>query len=139
MYVCNTGKRKSLLSRNIQDKYLCEGSTLKHMAQQTRKKEDKICRIIDKVLNQVFGKEATLLIYRYLESNYSVKRDEISEKIDLFTKGLEDFLRTGAYAIERKILEDVYSSYGLLRRLELEKAQQEYDFAGQIRLLTRKA
>jgi len=48
-------------------------------------------------------------------------------------------LRTGAYAIERKILEDVYSSYGLLRRLELEKAQQEYDFASQIRLLTRKA
>ena len=137
--MCNTGKRKGLLSRNIQDKYLCEGSTLKHMTQQTRKKEDKICRIIDKVLNQVFGKEATLLIYRYLENNYSVKRDEISEKIDLFTKGLEDFLRTGAYAIERKILEDVYSSYGLLRRLELEKAQQEYDFAGQIRLLTRKA
>ena len=112
---------------------------MKHMAQQTRKKEDKICRIIDKVLNQVFGKEATLLIYRYLENNYSVKRDEISEKIDLFTKGLEDFLRTGAYAIERKILEDVYSSYGLLRRLELEKAQQEYDFASQIRLLTRKS
>ncbi len=112
---------------------------MKHITQPANKKEDKICRIIDRVLNQVFGKEATLLIYRYLEKNYSVKRNEISEKIDLFAKGLEDFLRTGAYAIERKILEDIYSSYGLLRRIELEKMQQEYDFASQIRLLSRRA
>jgi hypothetical protein len=103
------------------------------------KREDKISKIIDKVLNQVFGKEATTLIYRYLENNYSVKRGEISQKIDLFAKGLEEFLRTGAYVIEKKILEDIYSSYGLLRRLELEKIQQEYDFARQVKLFTRKA
>jgi len=101
--------------------------------------EDKISKIVDCVLNQVFGEEATRLIYRYLESNYSVKRCEIVEKIDVFAKGLQDFLNSGAYVIEQKILEDVYSSYGLLRKLELERMQEEQDFVGQIRLLRQKA
>ncbi|MEM4734012.1 MAG: hypothetical protein QXD70_05750, partial [Candidatus Bathyarchaeia archaeon] len=67
----------------------------------------------------------------------SVRRNEIADKIDLFAKGLEGFLRSGAYVIERKILEDIYSSYGLLRRIELEKLP-ESDFASQVKLLMRK-
>jgi len=63
---------------------------------------------------------------------------KIAEKIDLFAKGLEDFLRSGAYVIERKILEDIYSSYGLLRRIELEKLRDS-DFASQVKFLMRKA
>jgi len=101
--------------------------------------ENKISKIVDHILNQVFGEEATRLIYGYLESNYSLKQDEIAEKINVFAKGLEEFLNSGAYVIERKILDDVYSSYGLLRKLELERAQEEQDFVGQIKLLTRKA
>ncbi|MGC9345946.1 MAG: hypothetical protein ACP5ER_04040, partial [Candidatus Bathyarchaeales archaeon] len=95
--------------------------------------------IIDRALKQIFGEEATRLMYRYLENNYSLKRNEIAEKIDVFSEGLERFLRSGAYAVERKILEDIYSNYGLLRRLELEKKQEKYDFVSQIKLLTRKA
>ena len=137
VYLCKAFKRKYLLSRNIHDNI--GGPLLKNITmQQMSKEEDKIFKVIDKVLDQIFGKEATHLIYRYLENNYSIKPEEISEKIDLFAKGLEEFLKTGAYAIERKILEDIYSSYGLLRRLEIEKMQQEYDFAGQIKLLTGK-
>jgi len=106
---------------------------------QTNKKEDKVSKIIDRVLQQVFGEEATHLIYKHLENNYAVKPDEIAEKIELFAKGLEDFLSSGAYVIERKILNDMYSSYGLLRRLDLERVQEEYDFAGQVKLLMRRA
>jgi hypothetical protein len=108
------------------------------ISQQTRRENERISRIIDRVMRQVFGDEAARLIYRYLESNYSVRRDEIADKIDLFAKGLEDFLKSGAYVIERKILEDIYSSYGLLRRIELEKLR-ESDFASQVKLLMRKA
>jgi len=107
------------------------------MSQQSKDGE-KISKIVERVLKQVFGEEATRLIYRHLENNYSLKRNEIAEKIDLFAKGLEDFLRSGAYVIERKILEDVYSNYGLIRRLE-QKRIQEYDFASQVKLLMRKA
>jgi len=110
--------------------------TLTH--QTNGKKEDKISRIIDRVLRQVFGEEATTLIYKHLESKYAVKPDEAAEKIEVFAKGLEEFLRSGAYVIERKILEDIYSNYGLLRRLELERTQEE-DFVSQMKLLMRKA
>ena len=74
------------------------------VTEQSNKKDEKIFKIIDRVLTQVFGEEATRLIYRHLENNYSLKRDEIAEKIDVFAKGLEDFLRSGAYVIERKFL-----------------------------------
>jgi len=100
--------------------------------------EDKISKIVDRVLKGVFGEEATRLIYRYLESNHSLKREAITEKIDVFAKGLEEFLSSGAHVVEQKILDDIYSSYGLLRRLELERMQEEQDFVGQIKLLTQK-
>jgi hypothetical protein len=109
------------------------------LAQQVSGKEDKISKIIDKVLRQVFGEEAAVLIYRYLEDRYSVGRDEVAEKIEVFAVGLEEFLRSGAYVVERKILEDIYSNYGLLRRLELERVQDESDFVSQVKSLMRKA
>lgn len=106
--------------------------------QQTDKDNQKVVRIIDRVLNQIFGQEATSLIYKHLESNYSLKQDQLAERIEVFAQGLEDFLRSGAYAIERKILEDIYSSHGLLRRLELERPQSECDFVSQMKSLIRK-
>jgi hypothetical protein len=109
------------------------------LAQQVNGKEDKISKIIDKVLRQVFGEEAAVLIYRHLENNYCLRRDEVAEKIDVFAAGLEEFLRSGAYVVERKILEDIYSNYGLLRRLELERVQEESDFVSQVKSLMRKA
>lgn len=107
--------------------------------QPAKKDEDKISKIIDRVLRGVFGDEATLLIYRYLENNYSLKQNKIADKIDVFAKGLEEFLSSGAYVIELKILEDLYSNYGLLRRLELERTREEHDFVGQMKMLMRKA
>jgi len=104
-----------------------------------RREEDKIPRIVDRVLRQVFGNEATHLIYRFLEKNYALKQDEITQKIDVFAKGLEEFLNSGACVIEQKILEDIYSSYGLLRRLELQRTHVSNDFVGQIRLLAHRA
>jgi hypothetical protein len=112
---------------------------MEKMLQRVDKKEDKISKIIDRVLRQVFGEEATFLIYRHLEKNHCLRQDEIAEKIEVFAKGLEEFLSSGAYVVERKILDDIYSSYGLLRRLELERTQEEYDFVNQVKLLMRKA
>ncbi|MGA2767837.1 MAG: hypothetical protein ABSF24_05915 [Candidatus Bathyarchaeia archaeon] len=107
--------------------------------QQTCNKNDAVLGIIDKVLNQVFGKEATILIYRHLEHNYSLKRSEISDKIELFAQGLEDFLRSGAYVIERKILEDISSDSNQLRRIELENVDDEATFITQMKLLMHKS
>ena len=105
----------------------------------TRKKEDTIFKIIDSVLKQVFGEEATLFIYKYLERNYSLRQSEFSEKIDIFAKGLEDCLSTGALAIESKILTDIYSTYGSFCKMESERTAERYDFASQIKIVTQRA
>lgn len=96
-------------------------------------------KAIDRVLKHVFGEEATHLIYRYLEANYSVKPNEVIEKIDLFSKGLEDFLSSGARVIELKILEDLYLNSGSLRRPEFERTWKRHDFVGQMKMLMQKA
>jgi len=110
------------------------------VVQSRNRNDEKISKIIDRVLKQVFGQEATALIYTHLEHSYSLRSDQIAERIDVFAHGLEDFLRSGAYVVERKILDDIYSSCGLLRRLELERQEEsECDFVGQIRMLSRRA
>jgi hypothetical protein len=112
---------------------------MESLTKQTDKKDEKISKIIDHVLRQVFGEEAAYLIYLHLEKKYEVKKDEVADRIDLFARGLEDFLRSGAYVVERKILDDIYSSYGLLRRLELARTQDEGDFVTQVRSIMRRA
>ena len=107
--------------------------------QRNTNQEDKIFEIVDRVLKQIFGKEATQLIYRYLENHHSLKPTEISNRIDVFAKGLEEFLDSGACVIERRILEDIYASYGLLRRIELARMREGHDFVTQVRLLSRRA
>lgn len=101
--------------------------------------DDKVSKAIDNVLRQIFGDEATLLIYKYLENQCSLRQDEIVEKIDVFTEGLEELLRSGAYVIEIKILEDIYSSCGLTRRLEFERRRDKHDFVSQMKMLIQKA
>ncbi len=109
------------------------------LTKQKHKHDDKVPKAIDKVLRQIFGDEATLLIYKYLENRHSLRQDEIVEKIDVFAKGLEEMLISGAYVIEMKILEDIYSSYGLTSRLEFERRRNKYDFVSQMKMLTQKA
>lgn len=95
------------------------------------KHDDKVSKAIDRVLSQIFRDEGRLLIYKYLEAHHSLKQDEITEKIDVFARGLEEFLRSGAYVVETKILEEIYSSYGLIQKPELD------NFPNQIRILMR--
>lgn len=107
--------------------------------QQPKATDDKVTKIIDHVLTQIFGKEASALIYKHLERNYSVKRSEVGDKIELFAKGLEDFLKSGAYTIERKILDDIWSNYSAFQRLQAEKPRHEGSFASEVRVLLREA
>ena len=98
------------------------------------KKEDKISTIIDSVLKQVFGEPATISIYKHLQSRYSLSQSEFSARIDVFAKGLEDFLSSGAYVIENRILNEIYSSYGSENSVNFNVALfEEPDFANQVR------
>jgi hypothetical protein len=71
-----------------------------------------IVKTVDEELKEIFGEAATLVIYGYLENNLSLKREKISEKIELFSQGLEKFFGSGAYMLEKMILTNLYSSFG---------------------------
>jgi hypothetical protein len=74
-----------------------------------------------------------------LEHNYCLKRNQISERIEIFARGLEDFLRSGAYVVERKILEDVYSNSSFLRRMVVPNVNDEGDFVAQMKCFLNKS
>ncbi len=69
-----------------------------------------LLKTIDNSLKEVFTENAALTIYAYLESNCALNQEDIPEKLDLFVDGLHKFLSTGAYAIERVILENLCSN-----------------------------
>jgi hypothetical protein len=109
------------------------------LSTQSKEKNDKIFQIIDKVLKQVFGKEATLFIYNYLEQKYSLRQSDFSKRIDVFAKGLEDCLSSGAFAVESKILNDISAVYGSFNKINLERKTESYDFASQMKIALRQA
>jgi len=71
-----------------------------------------LLKVIDEELKQIFGEAATLMIYSHLRKNYSLKREEIPDKLEIFVKGLEEFLSSGAHVVEKIVLRKVYSSFG---------------------------
>ena len=108
------------------------------MAALSRKEENRVFEVIDHILTQVFGKEATSLMYQYLERRYSWSQMDFSEKIDAFAKGMEDFLSSGAYAVENKILDSIHSGDYAYRGTEAGNFGKR-DFASQIKLAMQKA
>lgn len=49
-------------------------------------------RIVDKVLKGILGEPATSFIYKYLEEEHSLKREQISNDLEIFVEGLEKYL-----------------------------------------------
>ena len=72
-----------------------------------------IVNTVDEELKKIFGETATLVIYGYLENNFSLKREKIPEKLETFMEGLHDFFRSGAHMIEQSILEELHVRLGL--------------------------
>ena len=130
VFLCLTVQREHLLSRKKCD--ICRAVT--PLDTLPREKDDMIFTIIDKVLKQVFGEEAALFIYKYLEQHYSLHQSDFSKKIDVFAKGLEDCLSSGAFAIESKILDDISSIYGEFSKIENERTPEGHNFASQMRI-----
>jgi hypothetical protein len=138
MYVCRAGVQEALLSRAMHDTTLqvltMEVQASVRIAGGTGK-ADVVSKVVDRVLTQIFGDRAARLIYRHLERNYSLKPSEIADKVDVFAKGLEDFLSSGAFVVERRILDDLQSSCGL----DGEPESAGSDFVDQVRFLTGKS
>ena len=72
-----------------------------------------ISQTIDENLKQIFRETATNIIYQFLEKNYSLKREEIPEKLEIFMEGMQEFFRSGSRMIEQSILEELHVNLGL--------------------------
>ena len=57
-----------------------------------KKNPQRLFKIVDKVLRQIFGEPAALFIYNYLEETHSIKREDIPNELEVFTEGLEKYL-----------------------------------------------
>jgi len=82
------------------------------MSENKKKLNRVLVNTVDEELMKIFGKTATLVIYSYFEDNLSLKRENIPEKIELFSQGLKNFFGSGACMLEKTILTDLYSSFG---------------------------
>jgi len=78
---------------------------------------EKLFKIVDKVLKQIFGEPATLFIYKYLEEKHSLKQEDIPNELEIFTEGLEKYLGASGTSV---VLETLFNeSSGLkLRKVE---------------------
>jgi len=73
----------------------------------------RIAALIDEQLNKIFGKEATLLIYKYLQKKYGCTMDEIYQNMQLFTEGLQSSLGSGAIVVEKAVLSRIATDFEL--------------------------
>ena len=69
--------------------------------------DERLNKIIDRLLNQILGQQAAQIIYTYLETNHSIQRHEIAQKLNSFNGALEEYLGSGAVVIERAIFENL--------------------------------
>jgi biotin-(acetyl-CoA carboxylase) ligase len=88
---------------------------------------------VNEALKQVFREEGTKLIYDYLENNCHLKREEIAKKTRDFSAGLQRLLGSGALVVEKLILRNLYSKFGLKIR-----EQEGYEFSDYIEELMKK-
>lgn len=76
------------------------------------KPSDRVLRCVDKGLSRLGG-TVKHVIYRYIENEYGLKREEIPERPEEFLKGLEKMYGPGARVIELNILKEFGEEFGV--------------------------
>lgn len=74
-----------------------------------RRNEEIFTEAVDKTLKRVFGSTAAEIIYVYLENNHAIKKDEIADKLEFFSRAMKEYLNSGATVVEEQILYSFYS------------------------------
>jgi len=83
------------------------------IGEKTERLDDFLVNAVDETLKHVFREEGAKVIYDYLENNHHLKREEIAEKPEVFSAGLERLLGSAASVIEKLILKNLYGKLGL--------------------------
>jgi hypothetical protein len=98
------------------------------MLMKKKKQLDKLLiESIDEAMKEIFGEAGAGVIYDYLRHNHSLNREEIPERLEDFERGLEKILGSGAWVMERTVLNNLYLNFGLEYR-----NKENYSFANHI-------
>ncbi len=74
------------------------------MCKSKRKFDELLLDAVDEALENVLGKTASKVCYNFLETKYSLIKENIPREIETFTACLENLLGSGALLIEEFIL-----------------------------------
>jgi len=85
------------------------------MGRRKMKFEKLLIKSVDDSLKDTFGEVAADIIYKHLERNHSLKKEEIPKKLEVFIEGLEKYLNSGVIVVEGLVLEKLCSNLGLER------------------------
>jgi hypothetical protein len=83
------------------------------IVEKTGSLDDLLLSVVDETLRQVFREAGTEAIYGFLENNSHLKLEEIAEKPEAFSAGLERLMVSAARVIENLVLKNLYSKLGL--------------------------
>jgi hypothetical protein len=87
---------------------------------------------VDETFTHVFREAGAKAVYKFIENNCHLKREEIAERPDVFSAGLEKLLGSGAPVLQDLILKK------LRCKLELKSAERDpSDFADYIKELAK--
>ncbi len=78
-----------------------------------QKNQNQTVKVIDDVLKQILGQQATQVLYKYLKNNYSIEKHEIAEKLDSLDTALKESLGAGAVLIEKTIIQSIDAATAL--------------------------
>ena len=78
-----------------------------------RKLDAMILGAVDETLTQIFKDVGAKVVYDFFEKNQHLKSEEIVQKPEVFSAGLESLLGSAAPVIEKRIIKNLYSSFRL--------------------------
>jgi len=93
--------------------------------------DDLLLSVVDETLREVFREAGTKVIYGFLENNSHLKLEEIAEKPEVFSAGLERLMVSAARVIENSILKNLYSKLGL--KFEEKEGYEFSDYVKELR------
>lgn len=71
-----------------------------------------VLECIDEKMKEIFGELGAQLILDYLNHEGWLRRQEIAENLEAFTRGLRKVLGSGAVVVEQEVLKILYSKLG---------------------------
>ena len=95
--------------------------------------DDLMLKVVDDTMKQIFREAGAKAIYDFLGNNCHLKLEEIAEKPEVFSAGLEKLMVSAAQVVEKTILKNLYL------RLELKfEEKKDYEFSDYIEELRKR-